>query len=85
MKNPRCERSIDGFDGWLWGGFGDATTYVENYEVGTLIVDLFDTSTKRLIWRSSASDVVSSKPEKNIRKLDKAVQKMFDHFPPELG
>ncbi|PYX41765.1 MAG: DUF4136 domain-containing protein [Acidobacteria bacterium] len=84
-EKPTLRTFYNGFDGWLWGGFGDATTYVENYEEGTLIVDMFDTSTKRLIWRSSASDVVSSKPEKNIRKLDRAVQKMFEHFPPALG
>ena len=72
----------DGFDGWLWGGFGDATTYEDTYQVGTLIVDMFDTTTKKLIWRGSASDVVSSKPDKNVKELEKAVDKMFEHFPP---
>src|SRR5882757_6455670 len=39
----------DGFGGgWRWrggGGFGEATTTVENYKVGTLVVDLFDAHT----------------------------------------
>jgi hypothetical protein len=72
----------DGFDGWIWGGFGTATTYQETYPVGTLIVDMFDTNTKKLIWRGSATDVLSGKPEKDEKKLDKAVSKMFEHFPP---
>jgi hypothetical protein len=76
----------DGFGGgWRWrgfGGFGDSTTTVENYKVGTLVVDLFDTKTKKLIWRGSASDTLSNKSDKNIKDLDKGVQKMFDHFPP---
>ena len=78
----------DGFGGgWGWrrfgaGGFGDATTTTENYKVGTLVVDLFDTHNKNLIWRGSASDTLSDKSEKNIKNLDKGVQKMFDHFPP---
>ena len=72
----------DGFDGWMWGGFGDATTYEDTYQVGTLIVDMFDTRTKKLIWRGTASDVVSSKPDKNIKELEKSVDKMFEHFPP---
>jgi hypothetical protein len=76
----------DGFGGgWGWrgfGGFGDATTTVENYKVGTLVVDLFDTHTKKLIWRGSSSDTLSNKSDKNIKDLDKGVQKMFDHFPP---
>jgi len=82
-KEKRTLRTFyDGFDGWLWGGFADATTYEDTYEVGTLIVDMFDTRTKKLIWRGSASDVVSSKPDKNIKELEKAVDKMFEHFPP---
>ena len=43
----------DGFGGgWGWrlgggfGGFGDATTTVDTYKVGTLVVDLFDANTK---------------------------------------
>jgi len=84
-EKPTLRTFYTGFGGWRWGGFGDATTYVENYEVGTLILDIFDTSTKSLIWRSSVREVLSSKPEKNMKKLDKAVQKMFEHFPPELG
>src|SRR6202047_789509 len=38
----------DGFGGgWRWGGgFGDATTTVDNYKVGTLVVDLFTAHTK---------------------------------------
>jgi hypothetical protein len=73
----------DGFGGgWRWGGFGDATTTTETYKVGTLVVDLFDTKTKNLIWRGSSSDTLSNNSDKNIKNLDKGVQKMFAHFPP---
>jgi Domain of unknown function (DUF4136) len=74
----------DGFGGgWRWGGgFGNATTTVDNYKVGTLVVDLFDAHTKTVIWRGSSSDTLSDKSDKNIKNLDKGVQKMFDHFPP---
>ena len=75
----------DGFGGgWRWGGgFGNATTTVDNYKVGTLVVDLFDSKTKTVIWRGSSSDTLSDKSDKNIKNLDKGVQKMFEHFPPE--
>jgi Domain of unknown function (DUF4136) len=69
--------------GWRWGGgFRDATTTVENYKVGTLVVDLFDANNKKLIWRGSSSDTLSDKSDKNIKNLDNGVQKMFNHFPP---
>jgi hypothetical protein len=81
-QKPTLETFYDGFDGWRWGGFGMATTTVENYTEGTLIVDIFDSATKKLLWRGSASDVLSGKADKDVTKMDKAVQKMFEHFPP---
>lgn len=76
----------DGFGGgWRWrgfGGIGESTTTVDTYKVGTLVVDLFDAKTKNLVWRGSASDTVSNNSDKNIKNLDKGVQKMFQHFPP---
>jgi len=78
----------DGFGGgWRWrgfGGFGDATTTTETYQVGTLVIDLFDAKTKTLIWRGSSSDTLSNNADKNTKNLDKGVQKMFAHFPPEV-
>src|SRR6202158_3026096 len=65
-----------------FGGFGDATTTVETYKVGTLVVDLFDAKTEKLVWRSSSSDTLSNNADKNTKNLDKGVNKMFQHFPP---
>ena len=75
--------------GWRgWGGlgdsFGESTTTEDTYKVGTLVVDLFDAHTKKLIWRGAASDTLSDKSAKNIRNLDKGVDKMFDHSPPDM-
>jgi hypothetical protein len=88
METTKNQQSLDTFyngfgGGWRWGGFGDATTTTETYKVGTLVVDLFDTNTKQLVWRGSASDTLSTKSEKNIDNLDKGVEKMFKKFPPE--
>ena len=73
--------------GWGWrrfggGGFGEATTTTETYKVGTVVVDLFDAKTKQLVWRGSSSDTLSNNSDKNIKNLDKGVQKMFKNFPP---
>jgi Domain of unknown function (DUF4136) len=77
----------DGFGGgWRWrgfGGFGESTTTVNTYKVGTLVVDLFETNTKNLVWRGVSSETLSDKSDKNIKNLNKGVQKMFQHFPPE--
>jgi hypothetical protein len=76
--------------GWGWrrfggGGFGEATTTTETYKVGTVVLDLFDTKSKQLIWRGSASDTLSNNSDKNIKNLDKAIEKMFQHFPPSAS
>ncbi|HTU46770.1 MAG TPA: DUF4136 domain-containing protein [Bryobacteraceae bacterium] len=85
-KNEKTLQTwYEGFGGgWRWHGFGDglATTTVEDTPVGTLMVDIFDTSTQKLIWRGVASDTLSGKPEKDEKKMDKAVAEMFKNFPP---
>ena len=73
--------------GWGWrrfggGGFGEATTTTDTYKVGTVVVDLFDSKTKQLVWRASESDTLSNNSDKNIKNLDKGVDKMFKKFPP---
>jgi len=81
----------DGFGGGLgWrrfggGGFGEATTTTETYKVGTLVVDLFDSKTRKLLWRGTSSDTLSNNSDKNIKNLDKGVEKLFKQFPPETS
>jgi len=92
MEITRDQQTLNTFydgigGGWGWrrfggGGFGEATTTTDTYKVGTVVVDLFDTKTKQLIWRGTASDTLSNNSDKNIKNLDKGVDKMFKHFPP---
>jgi hypothetical protein len=90
VETTQDQQTLDTFyngfgGGRRWGfggGFGNATTTVETYKVGTLVVDLFDAKTEKLIWRSSSSDTLSDKADKNTKTLDKGVNKMFQHFPP---
>jgi hypothetical protein len=71
-----------GWRGWGGGGMGTATTTTSEYLVGTLVADIFDARTKALIFRGTATDELSDKPEKNQKKLAKATDKMFKDFPP---
>jgi hypothetical protein len=74
----------DGFGGGrrFGGGFAESSTTPEVYKVGTLVLDMVDSQTKKLVWRGSASDALSNKSDKNIKNLDKGVQKMLKDFPP---
>ena len=84
-EHQRYDTFYDGFGGWRWGGLGDATTTVDNYKEGMLVVSMFDPNSKNLLWRGTASDDLSGNPEKNTKKLDSDVDKMFKKFPPEAN
>ena len=76
-----------GYGGYGWrggwgGGMSSATTTVNEFTVGTLVVDVFDAKTKALMYRGVAQDELSDKPEKNAKKLAKASDKLFKDFPP---
>jgi len=71
--------------GWRGGmgmGMGSATTTTSEFLVGTLVVDIFDAKSKSLMYRGTATDEISDKPEKNIKKIAKASDKLFKNFPP---
>jgi hypothetical protein len=75
----------DGFGGRRWGGMGDSSLSVDNYKVGTLIVSMFDGQSRQLIWRGCARGDLAGNPEKNTKKLDTDLQKMFKKFPPRAA
>jgi hypothetical protein len=78
------ERFYEGWGPWAWRwGPGVVRTEVNTYPVGTIVVDLFDAQTKQLVWRGVARDVLADDPQKNTKKLHKAVEKMFGKFPPK--
>ena len=68
---------------WGWGGPRSVTyqTYVD--KEATLAVDLVDAAQKELVWRGVARDTLSDNSEKNQKKLDKALEKMFKKYPPK--
>ena len=92
MEMTKTQQTLNTFydnfgGGWGWRGggddFGEATTTTDTYKVGTLVVDLFDANSKKLIWRGSESDALSNNSSKNIKNLDKGVEKLFKAFPPK--
>ena len=74
--------------GWGWTGFGPGagvgTTVSQSLRSGTLVVDMFDATTKKLIWRGTAEGALSTKPEENIPKVQKIIARLFKKFPPVL-
>jgi len=76
------ETFYDGWGGWRWGGLRTATTYIEDYKVGSVAIDIFDASTKQLIWRGGATDALTENADENASITNEAITKLFRHFPP---
>jgi hypothetical protein len=82
-----------GWGGWGWGGgwggpgfgTGIATTTTTDRAIGNLVIDLFDGSSKKLLWRGLATEDLSSNEAKNTKMLDGDINNMFKNFPPEAG
>jgi Domain of unknown function (DUF4136) len=73
-----------GTGGVRWGG-GMATATSSNISVGTLVLDMYDPSTKQLVWSGRATKTLDpgKNQEKNQKNLDKAMQKLLKDFPPK--
>jgi hypothetical protein len=56
------------------------TTY--EYQEGTLIVDLAESSKKELVWRATIVAILRGSPEENLELANKGVAKAFEDFPP---
>jgi hypothetical protein len=77
---------MGGYGGYGYGGFGGmgtSSTVVNEYKVGMLVVDIFDSTSKKLIFRGTAEDEISDNAERNQKRIEKASTKMFKDFPPK--
>ena len=62
----------------------DCTARVIEYEAGTLVLDMIDTRTNRVIWRGWAQNSVEGvldNQDRMARKIDEAVRRMLARLP----
>ena len=74
----------DGFGfGGPFGGMETATSSI--IDVGTIVIDMYDSKAKQLVWTGTATKTLdpSSNPEKNLKNLDKAMEKLLKDYPPK--
>jgi hypothetical protein len=78
-----------GYYGWQgWEGWGGASTdvNVHQVQVGTVLLDILDGRSKKLVWRAVASGTVKQThvPEKRNKRIQKVAAKMLKKFPPPV-
>jgi len=69
--------------GLRWGGMATATS--STISVGTLVLDMYDPSSKQLVWTGNVTKTLDPKDsqEKNQKNLNKAMEKLLKNFPPK--
>lgn len=80
---------------WGWGGWGDwgccgwagwgnsiSTTTTQVIRVGTLAIDMTDPHQNQLVFEGLSTATISSKAEKNVKRLQKGVSEIFEKYPP---
>ncbi len=74
--------------GWYGGGMGTTITTGQTSTIytGQLVLDIYDSAHKSLVWRGIASKTLDTKakPEKRQKNLDKGVTKLLKNYPPPV-
>lgn len=71
--------------GWYgWGYGGTAVTTARAIPVGTLVLDLVDAASKKLVWRGVVKDEIDAtlQPEEREKKAIEVAKRLFAAFPP---
>jgi len=76
-----------GWHGGWYGGYAGpsmSTTTTSTIHIGTVVLDMYDTATKQLVWRGMASKTLDpkAKQEKRQKNINKAATKMLKNYPP---
>jgi len=89
-ENTRYNTTTMGYGGYGghyggWGGYGgmgggmgmgSSTTTASNYTTGTLIIDAYEPTDKKMVWRGTGTVEIKAKPEKQIKQVDKILTKI---------
>ena len=60
------------------------STYVTQYDEGTLVIDFIDIAENKLVWRGVGTGALSESPsvEERTENINNAVAQILEQFPP---
>lgn len=71
-----------GRGGWGWGaGWSGGRTSVDTYTEGTIVIDVLDSGTRKLVWRGIVENAFT-RPNPDDEKIRKVIARVMADFPP---
>ena len=71
------------FGDYWEGGVGTPNSF--KFRQGTLIIDAWDAERQELVWRGIATAALSTNPDKNDKKIEKAMKKIMKKWDEAKG
>ncbi len=69
--------------GWGSAGFMDSQMGIADIPVNTLVIDMYDTSSHKLLWRGTIAAPLEGSADKMANQIDKAVTTLIGKYPPK--
>jgi hypothetical protein len=69
--------------GWGSAGFLDSPATLQDVPLDTLIIDMYNPKTHKLLWRGTVTEPVAKSKDKNDRTIDTAVTLSISQYPPK--
>ncbi len=76
---------------WGWGmgpggGMGSSTTTYSqsDYLEGTMVIDIYDSNGRKMIWQGVLTSIVNDNPQKREKTIPKKIAKLMRKYPVEI-
>jgi len=63
-----------------WGGMSTTTVTPEDYNTGSVVIDVVSTKTNTLVWYGAGSGVISGNSSKSAENISKNIGKIFERY-----
>ena len=73
-----------GFGRYGWG-FGMSRTWTDTYNSGSLIIDLIDARTQKLVWQGVGSGISVDSPRAKQNQIPEIIGQIMANYPPQKG
>ena len=74
------------YGGFGYGGFGFgmSRTFSSNYNQGSLVVDLIDAQSQKLVWQGTGKGISVDSPRAKQKQIPEIVAEIMANYPPNM-